>query len=365
MDFTTTEAQRDLAGLTRDLVNKFCTNDSHRRIESSGDGIDRSLWSALRSGGLLTAIMPDAVAGDGFGLLEQVSILTELGRGIAEVPYATSVCVCAATIAEFGSPEQQRDWAVPAVAGSEILSFAVDEEFGDTNTRAVPHGSGWALTGTKILVEFAPLADGFLVPAATPEGTRVFLVRRGDVGVTVTAQQDVSASSVGIVEFDNVDLSADRLVDSPDAAQWALARATLAACAFQVGVLEQSLRITAAYATERVQFGKPIGSFQAVAQRLADAYIDVKGARLTLTQAAWQVSESIPSEAEIAIAKFWAADAGHRVAHTLVHIHGGVGLDRDHPAHRYFLAAKRGEFAHGAATEQLRRLGAILASVPA
>jgi hypothetical protein len=102
-----------------------------------------------------------------------------------------------------------------------------------------------------------------------------------------------------------------------------------------------------------------------VAQRLADGYIDVKGLRLTLTQAAWRVSEDIPAEIDVASAAFWAADAGHRVAHTIVHVHGGVGVDTDHPVHRYFLAAKETEFALGGATGQLRRIGRELAETPA
>jgi alkylation response protein AidB-like acyl-CoA dehydrogenase len=123
--------------------------------------------------------------------------------------------------------------------------------------------------------------------------------------------------------------------------------------------------MTAEYARTREQFDRPIGSFQAVAQRLADGYIDVKGLRLTLTQAAWRVSEDIPAEIDVASAAFWAADAGHRVAHTIVHVHGGVGVDTDHPVHRYFLAAKETEFALGSATGQLRRIGRELAETPA
>ena len=165
-----------------------------------------------------------------------------------------------------------------------------------------------------------------------------------------------------MVEFDSTAFDSSRTIESADLARWVRMRVTLGTCAYQVGVLEEALRVTAEYARERVQFGKPIGSFQAVAQRLADAYIDVKGARLTMWQAAWALSAGLDGDEEVAVAKFWAAEAGHRVAHTLVHVHGGVGLDRDHPVHRYFLAAKRAEFAYGGATAALRRLGSALAS---
>jgi len=132
-------------------------------------------------------------------------------------------------------------------------------------------------------------------------------------------------------------------------------------CALQAGVVERALELTAEHARTRVQFGRAIGSFQAVAQRLADAYIDVEAVRLTMWQAAWLLSEGWPADAEVATAKFWAADGGHRVAHTAVHVHGGLGIDVSYPVHRYFVAAKGNEFALGGATAQLRRIGGALA----
>ena len=146
-----------------------------------------------------------------------------------------------------------------------------------------------------------------------------------------------------------------------DVAGWLVSRYTVGLCATQAGVLARALELTSEHAKSRVQFGRPIGAFQAVAQRLADAYIDVEAVRLTMWQAAWRLAAGLPCETEVATAKFWAADAGHRVAHTAVHVHGGMGIDTDHPVHRYFVAAKRTEFELGGATTQLRRIGAALA----
>jgi len=159
-----------------------------------------------------------------------------------------------------------------------------------------------------------------------------------------------------------------------EVAGWLGSRGTVGVCATQLGVLERALELTAGYARSREQFGRPIGSFQAVAQRLADAYVDVEAVRLTLWQAAWLLAEGSPDgptvsaavSAAVATAKFWAADAGHRVAHTAVHVHGGLGIDTSYPVHRYFVAAKRAEFTLGGATAQLLRLGDVLAGeVPA
>lgn len=374
MDFTLTEAQQDLAGLTRGIVGDLVTNERLRELDTATDRFDTRLWTTLASSGVLSAALPESVGGDGFGVLEQCSILVELGRALAPVPYLSSIVMAASALAEFGDAQQRSEWAEAAAKGELVLTVALDEEVNDDPTAPVTvahtaDDGGWILDGTKIVVDAAPVADLFLVPATTADGVAVFLVRPGDDGVTVTRQNTVDLASAGELALHEVHLSRDRILGTAhqgtDIVRWILDRGMLGSCAYQYGLLDRALELTAEYARERVQFGRPIGSFQAVAQRLADAYIDVKGVRLTLWQAAWQLSENHPSEGSIHTAKFWASDAGHRVAHTVVHVHGGVGLDEDHPVHRYFLAAKAHEFGFGSATHQLRSLGAALASTPA
>ena len=243
MDFTLTESQAELAALTRQILAS-----------------DRPHWKEL------TAALDAQL-----DLLEQCSVLIEIGRAASEVPYLPTVFTTgSATVCPWF-------WIVPEA--EQVL---------------LPSG------------ERIPVKDfdaEFRGPASHE------LIRRATVGV----------------------------------------------CAQQLGVLERALEMTAAYASERVQFGRPIGTFQAVAQRLADAFIDVEAVRLTM----WQAALS-QDAADIAVAKFWAADAGHRVAHTAVHIHGGVGIDLDSPVHRYFVMAKRLEFTLGHATECLLDLGGLL-----
>ena len=372
MDFTPTEAQVDLTQLTRAITGKLVTPERLRELDSDEDRFDESLWRALADAGVLAAGLPESVGGGGFGVLEQSSVLIELGRALADVPYLSSIALGASALAEFGSVEQQ-EWARQAGSGDTVLTVALAEEGNDDParpvTRAEPDESGWVLTGAKITVPAATFADRILVPAATPDGIAVFLLDPNAAGVSIERQQVVDLSAEAVVEMSGVRVDSTALVGSvergAEIADWLVTRAEVGLSALQVGTLSRALELVGDYARERVQFDRPIGSFQAVAQRLADAYIDVKGARLSQLQAAWRLGEGLPSEAEVRIAKFWAADAGHRVAHTVIHIHGGVGLDRDHPVHRYFLAAKHNEFALGSATEQLRRLGAVLASVPA
>jgi len=368
MDFTSTEAANDLGGLVDTIVDAVCTPEHQRTLDGLDQRFDRELWGKLIESDILTSASPASLGGDGFGVLEQVAVLVALGHQLAAVPYLESVMLAAGALARFGSEELQQSWGMPAVSGEKILTVALDGEMGEGPVRAVSAGGGYRLTGTRTQVGFGPVADAFLVPAETDSGTAVFLVAADDPGVTVTAIQTTGLGSVGHLTLDGVAVDAGRQVgDGFDAivATWLDTLATLGRSAFQLGVLERGLQLTAEYARTREQFDRPIGSFQAVAQRLADGYIDVKALRLTLTQAAWRVSEDIPAEIDVASAAFWAADAGHRVAHTVVHVHGGVGVDTDHPAHRYFLAAKEVEFALRGATGQLRRIGRELAETPA
>jgi hypothetical protein len=275
------------------------------------------------------------------------------------------VVLAAGALARFGPEELQQGWGVPAVSGEKILTVALDPEMGEGSVQANRAGDGYRLTGTRTQVGYGPVADAFLVPAETDSDTAIFLVAADDPGVSVTALQTTGLGSIGRLTLDGVAVDGSRRVGGSEVAAWLGTLATLGRSAFQLGVLERGLQMTAEYARTREQFDRPIGSFQAVGQRLADGYIDVKGLRLTLTQAAWRVSEDVPADIDVASAAFWAADAGHRVAHTIVHVHGGVGVDTDHPVHRYFLAAKETEFALGGATGQLRRIGRELAETPA
>jgi 3-oxocholest-4-en-26-oyl-CoA dehydrogenase beta subunit len=285
------------------------------------------------------------------------------------VPYLASIVLGAGAIAEFGTAVQRSRWAQPAGRGSVVLTAALAEEDGDDprrpSTHAVrsPDGS-WVLSGVKTAVDHAPRADLFLVPCASPDGVLVFLVLPSDAGVSVEPQRLTDFAPAGRVVLDGVLLNDDRRLGSSgrEVVDWLVARATVGLCAMQAGVVERALELTAEHARTRMQFGRPIGSFQAVAQRLADGFIDVQAVRLTMWQAAWLLAVGDASaDVAVATAKFWAADGGHRVAHTAVHVHGGLGIDVSYPVHRYFVAAKHHEFLLGGATAQLRRIGATLA----
>lgn len=374
MDFTFTPEQDEAAGLAATILKDRATNERMKTVEANGDRFDRDLWAELGSSGLLSLSIPEEYDGAGLGLLELCRVLVEVGRTVAPVPLAAHG-PSALLIAEFGSDVQKRAWLPGAAAGGNVLTAAVAEDRAYAPVRPTTMAKlddstgpgGFRLDGSKSIVPAGAYADLFLVPAETPSGVAVFLVQPGDAGVTVTAQRFSDGDSVAHLDFDGVVLGADRLLGAADGSVDHRLRNLLmvAACAEQLGVTEGALTLTAAYAKTREQFGRPIGTFQAVSQRLADGYIDVLGQRLTLWSAAWHLDEGLASDTEVAIAKLWAADAGHRLAHTAVHVHGGVGIDLDGEVHRYFTTAKRFEFLYGGGTEQALHVGRTLAAEPA
>lgn len=365
MDFKTTEASEDLGGLARTITESVSTPERQRQLDGLDERFDDMLWKKLIEADILSTAAPESLGGGGFGVLEQVAVLVALGRQMAAVPYLESAVLAAGALAKFGSDALAQEWAVPAINGEKILSVALDGEMGEGPVRASANGDGFRLTGTRTQVGYGPVADAFLVPAETDSGTKVFVVAASDSGVRVESLQTTGHGSIAHLELQGVELGADRVVGGDDVVNWLTTHGTLGRSAFQLGVLERALELTSEYAREREQFDRPIGSFQAVSSRLADGYIDVKALRLTVTQAAWRLSEDLPADVDVNTAAFWAAEAGHRVAHTTVHVHGGVGIDTDHPVHRYFLAAKQTEFAVGSATGQLLRIGRELADTPA
>ncbi|MEU4422532.1 acyl-CoA dehydrogenase family protein [Actinoplanes sp. NPDC024001] len=301
MDFDLGDEARDLVTLTRELA-------------ASG----RSLWPALAEAGVLSAALPKQAGGEGYGLPEQAAILVELGRHAATVPYLTSITAGASTLARYDVPFR----------GDAVLAVA-------------HHGQ---VHGVE------PEPEAVLVPVEAG----IHLISPAEI----EPQRVEGGPGTGLLRTPLPDRP--RITD-PAAARWIRARVTVGAAAYQLGVVERAVEMTAEYARNRIQFGKPIGSFQAVTQRLADAYIDVEALRVALWQAVWLLHEDRPAAAEVATAGFWAAEAGHRVLHTAVHVHGGVGIDLEYPLHRYFLAAEYHEFLLGGATGQLLDLSEVLA----
>ena len=370
MDFGLTDDQQQLQELARRILTDKVTDERQRQLDEmavTGDRFDQTAWDELGKAGLLGIALPEVAGGGGLGMIEQCLVLQEIGRTIAAVPVVASIVSAALPIATFGTAAQVDRWARPAADGTVILTAALVEPLNPDPlhpvTSASNDGGGWRLTGTKTCVPAATRAAAVLVPAATPDGTAVFIVERDAPGLTITPQHTTNGDTEGYLQLDGVPVAG--MLEGTDVLPFIVERATLGLCAVQLGVTEEALRRTAQYAIGRIQFERPIATFQAVGHRCADSYIDVEGIRLTLWQAAWLLSEGLPASMEVEVAKLWASEGGHRVAHAAVHIHGGMGVATEYPIHRYFVHAKQLEFALGGATEQRLRIGARLAAQPA
>ena len=370
MDFFFTPEQDEAAQLAATILGERATNERQKQVEATGSRVDPALWKDLADAGLVSLAVPEAHGGAGLGLVELCRVLVEVGRTVAPVPLAVHG-PAAMVVAEFGSETQQAAILPGAASGALLLTAAVAEDRAHLPARptvvaeADGHGgTGWKLTGSKAIVRAGAAAGVLLTTASTEDGVGVFLVDPSTDGVTRLEQH--SSDRDVVVRLDLAGARADLLGGLDGVAAGRLGQLlTICGAAEQLGVTEGALHLTAAYAKVREQFGRPIGTFQAVSQRLADGFIDVLGQRLTLWQAVWRLSEGLPAETEVATAKLWAADAGHKLAHTTVHVHGGVGIDLDGEAHRYFTTAKRFEFLFGGATEQALIIGRALAAEPA
>lgn len=342
MDFTLPAEATEAAALAATIFKDAGTPERLRAAEADGDRFDAELWRALGEAGLIGLPLPEDVGGAGLGPLEAAAVLIEAGRTVAPVPLAHHQ-VAASALATFAAADHT-DLLGRAATGDAILTVAAVAD----------------RTGAHSVVPAATKAAAILVPAEVDGQLRVVVVTPDSAGVTIEPQRLSDGELAGRITI--ADPSALPSIGGDDVASWIDDRLRVAITAYQLGVVDGALALTSSYARTREQFGRAIGTFQAVSQRLADGYIDVLGARLMLWQAAWRLAEGLPAVTEVAGAALWAADAGHRLAHTTVHVHGGVGIDLDGEAHRYFTIAKRNEFLLGGTTAQARLIGAALAS---
>jgi acyl-CoA dehydrogenase len=365
VDFSLTEEQQELSELARRILTDRMTLPHLKERDHSDEWYDADTWREFAKANLLGIAIPEAHGGLGLGLLDLCLVLTEIGRTVAPLPAVWALVAAAMPIARFGTDEQQA--VLSQVAAGDVVLTAAFQEYGatadDPHVAAARDGDGWRISGTKTAVPAMHVAESVIVSARTDDGERgLFVVPVSAPGVASARQASTGQEPLFEVTFANV--AAARLGDA-DALDWALARTTIALCAVAAGVADEAVRITANYTTERKQFDRAIGTFQAVGQRMADCFIDKQAIELTMLQAATHLDEGLDVPAEVATAKFWAADGGDRIGRAALHVHGGISIDTDYSIHRYYLWLKQIEFTLGAATPQLVTLGKYLADTPA
>ena len=367
MDFSFDESQTAVRDLAKKLCKAEATVDRLKEIEKDESRFDRRLWSELAQAQLLGIALKEDVGGGGLGLIELCLVLEQIGKTVAYVPVYPTLMLGALPIDQFGTDEQRQKYLPRVIAGELVTTAALGETGADDllhpTVTARKDGAGWRLDGVKECVVAGSIAGLMLVPAKTGEGSvGVFLVDPTAAGVKRESQTLTTGEPASHVTFSGA--VADGALGDPNGGtaiiRWMQDRAIVGLCALQVGICESAVRMTAEYATSRQQFDRPIATFQAVAQRAGDAYIDTEVIRLALWQAVWLLSEGRDAARAVVMAKYWASEAGHRVVSAAQHIHGGMGFDRDYPVHRYYLAAKQIEFSLGGAASQLAKLGGMI-----
>jgi alkylation response protein AidB-like acyl-CoA dehydrogenase len=380
VDFDLTDEQQATIDVAAKLLGDKATPEAIRAVEQADDlRFDRDLWAAMADAGLLGIAVPAEHGGAGLGVLELALVLEEVGRRTAPVPALASLALGALPLARWGTGAQQADILPGVVAGTTVVTAALVEPLGDAlrpSTTARREAGGWVLDGERTNVPAGLVADLVIVPAVVAADAAsadagageigLFLVPAAAEGLRRDRQDTTTGTPDARLALAGVRLGDDAVLGPVDAAgtalRWLVEHAVVASCAVMSGLAAEAVRITGEYTSTREQFGRAIATFQAVGQRAADAYVDAQAIRLTMLQAAWRLAAGFPADREVAVAKYFAALGGQRVVHAAAHLHGGVGVDRDYPLHRYFLLAKQLELLFGGATRQLVRLGGILAA---
>ena len=344
MDFSLDETQQAVADLAANVLRAEPDDGRVLAALASAGGHDEAAWKAMGQSGLLALALPESVGGDGMGPLATALVLTEVGRQILPLPALATLALGVLPIAAFGTDEQHRQ-LLPEIADGRILTAAMRDAPG----AAVTESSG-AYSGTRVGVPYAEQAHRILVP--TSSGTAVLDPRAQ--GVTLQR----TPSSTGAPEY-TVRLDAARAESVLAATAGPLDRfAVVGAAAVADGVIAGALALTAAHLRSRQQFGKPLATFQAVAQQVADVYVTARTVHLAAVSAAWRLDSGRDAEEDIAVAAYWLAAELPTALQICHHLHGGLGVDITYPLHRYYSQAKDLARFVGGTAYRLDRLGA-------
>ena len=375
MDFALSEEQEMLRSSARAFLAAECPKSLVREIEAGDLGYSPEVWKKTAGLGWMGLVLPEEYGGAGFNLLDLAVLFEEYGRAAAPGPMFSTVAFGALPILEFGNDEQRKTLLPRVASGDLLMTMAiwepgVNEQPELIETRAERRDGAFALSGTKLFVPYGQVADFMLVAARTnggpgdEVGLTVFIVDAKAPGISMTPLVSIAADKQFEIVFDKVSVSADQVLGSVDGAlpmvRAIVRKATALQCAMMVGGAQQELELTAEHAKTRVQFDRPLGAFQAVQHRLADMYVDVQGARWTAYRAVWRLSEGLPADREVAIAKSFANIASQRVAASAQQLHGGLGLDSDYDLHFYFRRAEAYALTLGSTPFHLKTLEAEL-----
>ncbi|MDD5093765.1 MAG: acyl-CoA/acyl-ACP dehydrogenase [Dehalococcoidia bacterium] len=361
MDFDLNEEQEMLQKMSRDFLINRCPGPEVRKLMDEGENPPPELWKEMADLGWMGLAFPPQYGGEGGSFLDLVVLLQEMGRAGLPGPFFSTVTSGLAVL-HMGTEEQKKQILPSLCTGELLLTSAIVEEevkydASGIDVKATQEKDQFVLSGVKKFVPEADTANYIICFARTSkaqgeqDGVTLFLIDRTTPGVEVTVLKPLDGSRQCNVRFNNVKVSASAVLGQVDKGwhgfQKVLEMCTIAKCAEMLGGAEAILAMSSQYSKERVQFGKPIGSYQAIQHRGADMAIDVDAMRLTTYDAAWMLSEGIPCAKEVAIAKGWASDAFRRVVFGGMRIHGGNGFMLEHDVTIHYRKALASEYYFG------------------
>jgi hypothetical protein len=371
MDFSFSDDQNSIRELVKQVLTDIVTDDSLKALGKEGTWFHERAWRQLAESEMLGLAIPEEYGGAGMGLTELCLMLQEVGRTVAPIPAIETLVAAALPIGEFGSAEHKDRFLGGIAQGRTIVTPALVDSGSRDPLRpaavAKADGDAWRVAGQFTNVSYADRAERIIVPARTDSGaTLVLLVDPNTTGARLGPQRGTNGQPLWLLDLDGASVAPEDVLGTPesgaDVLRYLVDRTTLGICAVELGIAEQALFMTAKYSGERQQFRVPIGVFQGVTQRVGDAYIDVQAMRSSLWQACWRLDQGLDAEKELAVAKFFASEAGARVVAAAQHVHGGMGFDRDYPLYRYFMTSKHLEFTLGGTQESLTKLGELISA---
>jgi len=344
MDFTRGEAELEVSRLAAQVlggagkVSSAENPGSAQRItEGALPDLDAASWKELAQAGLLALAVPSALGGDGLGVAEVAAVLTEAGRHVVRVPALATLALGVLPITRCATEEVQRQVLAGVATGETILTAAIREPSepmpAAPATLAEISGKTGAVSGVKLGVPYAAAARWILVPASVPDGsTAVVVVSQESKGLTCQRTHSSSGLPEYTVRLENV---AVRHVLAPGAVAELNRLAVAGACCVADGALSAALDLTTDYIRTREQFGRPLATFQAVAQQIADVYVTARILHLATVSACWRLSSGLEASNDIDVAGYWLAEHAPIALRTCHHLHGGIGMDVTYPLPRY------------------------------
>jgi len=362
MNLDLTEEQEMLKTSARDFLTKECPKALVRKLEEDEKGFSQELWSKMAELGWLGLVLPEEYNGMGMGFMDLIILLQEMGRNIVPGPFFSTVILGSLPILNAGTEEQKKEFLPKIASGKMLITLAITEpsaryDAAGIETKATAQGDSFVINGTKLFVENAHISDYLICATRTkkskkPEdGITLFLVDAKSPGIKCEVVPTIGADKLCEVVFDNVTVPKKNLLGQLNKGWTIVAKsmeqAAIAKCAEMVGGCEASMDMTLAYVKERVQYGRPIGSFQVIQHYCANMWSNVETSRNILYMAAWKVAEGLPATKDVAVAKAWINEAYKFVTERAMQCHGAIGTTRDHDIGLYYRRAKAGELAFG------------------